>query len=60
VNGQEYISTIKRKIMEVYSIDLKVRYRKNPDDHIEQILENTGFEVLACVGYVDPDYVEEN
>jgi len=34
--------------MEVYSVDLKVRYRKNPEDHIEQILENWGFEVLAC------------
>ena len=46
--------------MEVYSIDLKVRYRKNPDDHIEQILENWGFEVLVCNGFVDPDYEEEN
>ena len=46
--------------MEVYSIDLKVRYRKNPDDHVEQILENYGFEVLSCNGFVDPDFEEKN
>jgi hypothetical protein len=46
--------------MEVYSIDLKVRCWKNPDEQIEQILEKWEFEVLACNGFVDPDYEEEN
>ena len=46
--------------MEVYSFDLKVRHRKNPDEQIEQILENWGFEVLVCDAYVVPDYEEEN
>ena len=45
--------------MEVYSIELKVRCWKNPDDLIEQILENCQFEVLTCNGFVDPDYEEE-
>ena len=45
--------------MEVYSMDLKVRFRKNPELLIEQLLENFGIEVLFCDGYHIPDYKEE-
>ena len=44
----------------VYSMDLKVRFRKNPELLIEQLLENHGFDVLVCDGFVDPDYKEES
>ena len=39
----------------VYSMDLKVRFRKNPELLIEQLLENHGFDVLVCDGFVDPE-----
>ena len=46
--------------MEVYLIDLQVRADRNLAEEVKTFLESQGAEVLACNGYEDPDFEQEN